>query len=313
MTAETILGLVAEVQHYSIQDGPGIRTTVFLKGCPLHCLWCHNPEMINPKKEVWYNERSCSLCGRCIDVCPEHAITGFLEDRVLDRKACLASTGCTKCVEVCPTGALEIVGKYRTVEDVVNEVREDSVFYQRTGGGTCISGGDPTLQPEFTIEFLKQCQDHYIDTAVETCGLATWEVLSSVAQYADWLLMDIKHMDPDQHKKATGVSNRLILENISRLAKAGKKIRIRLPVIPGFNDSEENLRKTAEFMVGNDLKYIDLMAFHLTGEYKYRMLGKQYECAETREPSAEDMAKHKAIFESYGIGGTIGGTDIEPF
>jgi len=306
-------GLVAEIQHYCIQDGPGIRTTVFLKGCPLHCLWCHNPEMINPRKEVWYNARTCTLCGKCVEACPTRAIEGYLDERVIDRLVCLASTGCKKCVEVCPTTALEVVGKQTTVEDVVKEVREDAMFYQRTGGGTCISGGDPTLQADFTVEFLKQCQEHFIDTAVETCSHASWDVLSEIAQYADLMLLDIKHMDPVRHKKGTGVSNELILENISRLAKMGKKIRIRLPLIPGFNDSEENLRKTAEFMVANNLKYIDLLAFHLAGEYKYGKLGKRFECSTIKEPTAEEMAKHKALFESYDIGGTIGGSDIEPF
>lgn len=306
-------GLVVEVQHYSIQDGPGIRTTVFLKGCPLHCLWCHNPEMINPKKEVWYNERTCTLCGRCVEVCPEGAIKGYKDERVIDRKVCLASTGCRICVEVCPTAALAIVGKQITVEDAVKEVREDAMFYQRTGGGTCISGGEPTLQADFTVEFLKKCQEHFIDTSLETCGYASWDVLSEMVQYADLMLMDIKHMDPVKHKEGTGVSNEMILENIAKLAKMGKKIRIRLPLIPGFNDSEENLRKTAEFMLANNLEYIDLLAFHSTGEYKYRKLGKDYHCAAIKEPTAEEMTKHQALFESYGIGGTIGGSDIEPF
>ena len=306
-------GVVAEIQHYSIQDGPGIRTTVFLKGCPLHCLWCHNPEMINPKMEVWYNERACTLCGKCVEACPTHAIEGYLNDRVIDRQVCLASTGCEKCVEVCPAAAMEIVGKLMTVEEVVKEVRQDVMFYQRTGGGTCISGGDPTLQADFTIEFLKQCQDEFIDTAVETCGYANWDVLSEIAGFSDLLLMDIKHMDPVRHKQGTGVSNELILENIARLAKMGKKIRIRLPLIPGFNDSEENLRETAEFMVANNLKHIDLLAFHLAGEYKYRQLGKEYACAFVKEPSAEEMTKHKALFESYGIESTLGGSDVEPF
>jgi pyruvate formate lyase activating enzyme len=306
-------GLIAEIQHYCIQDGPGIRTTVFMKGCPLHCVWCHNPEMIHPKKEVWYNARTCTLCGKCVEDCPTRAIEGYLDNRVIDRVVCLASTGCRACVDVCPAGAMEIVGRQVTVDEAVKEVREDALFYQRTGGGTCISGGDPALQAEFTIEFLKQCQDHYIDTAVETSCFATWDVMSEIAQYTDLFLIDIKHMDPTRHKEGTGVSNERILDNIVKLAKMGKKIRIRLPMIPGFNDSEENLRKTAEFMLANNLKYIDLLAFHLTGEYKYRKLGRSYECAEIKEPTAEEMAAHQALFASYGIGGTIGGSDIEPF
>jgi pyruvate formate lyase activating enzyme len=208
---------------------------------------------------------------------------------------------------------MEVVGKQVTVQEVVKEVREDAMFYQRTGGGICISGGDPTRQANFTVEVLQQCQKHFIDTAVETCAHANWDVLSEIAQYSDLMLIDMKHMDPVKHKEATGVSNELIHENIAKLAKMGKKIRIRLPLIPGFNDSEENLRKMAEFMLANGLKYIDLMAFHVTGEYKYRMLLKKYQCAEIKEPTAAEMAKHQALFMSYGIGGTIGGSDIEPF
>lgn len=306
-------GLVADIQHYSLQDGPGIRTTVFMKGCPLRCLWCHNPEMLNPIKEVWYNERICTLCGRCIEACPTKAIKGYKAERVIDRTACLAGTGCRKCVEVCPTAALDIVGKKIKVEDAVKEVQEDAAFYRRSGGGTCISGGEPLMQADFAVEFLKRCQDHFIDTAIETCAHAGWDLLSKAAHYADLILIDIKHMNSVKHKEGTGVSNEIILENIARLAKMGKKIRVRLPLIPGFNDSEENLRETAEFMVANNLKYIDLLPFHSTGGYKYDKLGQEYKYYATREPSAEEMAKHMELFKSYGIGGTIGGTDIETF
>ncbi len=269
--------------------------------------------MIHPKVEVWYNARTCVLCGKCVEACPTRAIEGYLDQRVIDRVVCLASTGCRACVEVCPAAAMELVGRQVTVGEAVKEVREDALFYQRTGGGACISGGDPALQPEFTVEFLKQCQEHYIDTAVETSGFATWEVIREIAQYADLLLMDIKHMNPARHKEGTGVSNERILENIARLAAMGKKIRIRLPLIPGYNDTADNLRQTAEFMQAHGLKYIDLLPFHLAGEHKYRKLGRAFECAAIEEPTAEEMAQHFAIFAHYGIGGTIGGSDIEPF
>lgn len=306
-------GFVADIQHYSIQDGPGIRTTVFVKGCPLRCSWCHNPEMLNPKAEVWYNERVCKHCGKCIAACPVGALKGIEQRIAVDRELCQAGSGCRKCVEVCSTGALDIVGNIMSVEDALKEVREDAVFYRRSGGGACISGGEPLMQADFAAEFLKGCQESLIDTTMETCAYARWDLLSKVARYADLMLIDIKHMDPLKHEEGTGVSNKMILENVARLSKLGKKIRIRMPVIPGYNDSEENLRKTAEFMVAYNLKYIDLLPFHSTGGYKYDQLGREYKYCTAREPSPEEMAGHMALFESYGIGGTIGGTDIEPF
>jgi pyruvate formate lyase activating enzyme len=304
------IGLIADIQHYSLQDGPGIRTTVFVKGCPLQCSWCHNPEMVNPIKEVWYIEANCTFCGRCIEVCPEKAIKVYDDERVIDRSTCVAGTGCQKCVEVCPNAALAVVGKEMTVQDVLKEVQKDEVLYHR-GGGACISGGAPLMQANFATEFLKECQEHILRTSLVTCAHASWDTLSKVAYYADLLLIDIKHMDPAKHKEGTGIPNELILENIAKLAKLGKSIRIRLPLIPGYNDSEDNLKKTAEFMVAINLKYIELLPFHLYSAFKYKREGKKYACYWIKEPSNEEMEKHKALFESYGLHAAIG--DQDPF
>lgn len=268
--------------------------------------------MVNPDKEVWYNAANCTRCGRCIEICPTKAIQGYQDERVIDRDACIARTGCRKCVEVCPNAAMAVVGKEMAVGDVVKEVQEDEVFYHRSGGGTCISGGEPSLQEDFAAEFLKECQGHALNTSIETCGYASWDTLSKVAQYADLMLVDIKHMDPVKHKEGTGVSNEIILENITKLAKMGVSIRIRLPLIPGYNDSEDNLKKTAEFMVANNLKYIDLLPYHSFAENKYKKLGKKFETAGIKEPSMEEMAKVKAFFESYGLEANIGAQDIKP-
>jgi pyruvate formate lyase activating enzyme len=304
-------GFVAEVQHYCIQDGPGTRTTVFLKGCPLRCKWCHNPEMIAPKPEVWYNGRLCTMCGRCNTACPEDAIRGYRPVRRIDREACLAAEGCTECVKACPTGAMEIVGKKAGVPELVEEVRRDAAFYRRNGGGACISGGEPTMQADFAAAFLEECRSSYIDTAVESCAYSDWENLKKVAAHADLMMIDIKHMNPEKHKEGTGAPNAPILENIAKLAAEGVKVRIRLPLIPGFNDDRENLEATASFMSDHGLKYIDLLPFHAAGDYKYGKLCQDYACATMKEPTEADMMRHRAIFARRGIGGTIGGADVD--
>jgi pyruvate formate lyase activating enzyme len=303
-------GLIADITHYSLQDGPGIRTTVFMKGCPLRCSWCHNPEMVKPVKEVWYIEANCTFCGKCIEVCPEEAIKMYDDERVIDRVVCVADKGCQKCIDVCSSAALTVVGKEMTVEDAVKEVQKDEVLYHR-GGGVCMSGGEPSLQADFAAEFLKECQEHILRTSLVTCAYTNWNMLNKVAQYADLMIIDIKQMDPVKHKEGTGISNELILENIAKLAKSGKKMRIRLPLTPGYNDSEENLRKTAQFMLANNLKYIDLLPFHLYAAFKYKREGKKYACYWVKEPSKEEMEKHKALFESYGLEAAIG--DQDPF
>jgi pyruvate formate lyase activating enzyme len=208
---------------------------------------------------------------------------------------------------------LELVGKERTAEEVTEEVLRDAPFYRRSGGGACLSGGEPLMQAEFAVEFLRLCQSRLISTSVETCCHVNPEVLREVSAYADYMLTDIKHMDSARHREGTGVSNELILDNIAMLAAAGKKIRVRLPLIPGFNDSEENLKETAKFMKEHHIRYIDLLPFHATGGFKYDRLGMEYAYAEHRTPSSEEMSEYMALFERVGVGGTIGGTDIEPF
>lgn len=304
-------GLVAEIQHYSLQDGAGIQCTVFLKGCPLRCMWCHNPEMIDPNIEVWYSADKCVLCGRCIEACPTRAINWDNGERVTDKKRCIAREGCYRCAEVCPNNAVAVVGREVAVEDAVEEARGDAIFFRRSGGGACISGGEPSLQDDFSTEFLKQCQDHFITTSIETCAYASWDKLSRIVQYVDLILVDIKHMDPIKHKQGTGVSNELILENIAKLAKLEKPIRVRLPLIPGYNDSEENLKKTAEFMLANNIRYLDLLAYHSFAENKYKKLGKEFQTAGIKEPTDEEMARHKVLLESCGLEVNIGGVDIE--
>ena len=305
---ESQTGLIADIQRCSLQDGPGIRTTVFVKGCPLQCRWCHNPEMINPCNEVWcnevwYNAVRCTSCGECIEVCSVSAIKGYKEEREIDRDAC---TSCMECVEVCPNHAMSAVGREITIEDALKEIQKDVAFYRHDGGGATISGGELALQSNFTTELLKECQTHLIHTTLDTCGYVNWDTLSQIAKHADLILFDIKHMDPVRHKLETGVSNKLILGNVKRLASVAD-VRIRVPVIPGFNDSEDEFREIAEFMVSNNLNHIDLLPYHAYAEGKYKRLGKKYEFAGTQSPTEEHMQNLKTMFESYGLEVTIGG------
>ena len=297
------IGFVADIQNYSLNDGPGIRTTLFLKGCPLKCKWCHNPEMIAPSQELWYNYQVCTSCGQCIDVCPESAIKGYKEDRVIDREVC---TLCMKCVEICPNHVLSPVGRQITVEDALKEFQKDEIFHKHGGGGITISGGEPSFQAHFATELLKQCQDHLINTAIDTCGYASWDVLSGIAEYADLILFDIKHMEAAKHLWGTGVSNELILENARKLAPLGK-MRVRVPVIPGFNCSEGDLNEIAKFVVLNGLRSLDLLPYHIYGEGKYKRLGRKYEFAEIQPPTEDQMRSIQALFESKGFEVTIGG------
>jgi pyruvate formate lyase activating enzyme len=301
---QQLRGLIADIQTYSVNDGPGIRTTIFLKGCPLKCNWCHNPEMINVYNEVWYKGVLCSSCGKCIDVCPESAIKEYKDDRVIDRDAC---TACMKCVEVCPSNAMCGIGWLVNVEDALKEIQKSEVFYRRGGGGVTISGGEPLLQPRFTTEFLKECQKRLIHTALDTCGYAPWGTLSEVAKYADLILFDIKHVDPMKHEQGTHVSNELILENLKKLVKATRSIRIRIPIVPKFNDSEDDMRGIAELVTLNNLREVDLLPYHTYAEAKYKMLGRKYELAGTQPPADDQMQRFRAILQGYGLTVSIGG------
>ena len=272
---QELAGLTANIQHYAVNDGPGIRTTVFMKGCPLRCKWCHNPEMIDPHLGIWYRQMLCTSCSKCIEVCSESAIEGFGDERVIDRNACNL---CMKCVEVCPNHAMAAVGEQITVENALKEIRKDEIFYRRNNGGATLSGGEPLLQAHFVTELLKQCQDHLVHTVLDTCGYSSWDTMSKAVEYADLILFDIKHMDAAKHKWGTGVSNELILENARRLAKTNE-MWVRVPIIPGFNDTEGELRDIAEFMLFNSLHNVDLLPYHTYAEGKYKMLGRQYELA----------------------------------
>jgi pyruvate formate lyase activating enzyme len=294
-----IAGCVFNIERFAIRDGPGIRTTVFLQGCPLRCLWCANPESISPVPQLFYLENLCTRCYRCVEACPNKATTKTPEGAIeINRSLCKA---CGKCVEACPNKAREIRGKLMTVEEVLEEVKKDALFYQNSGGGVTFSGGEPTHQPEFLWHLLKGSQESGIHTALDTSGFVKPEILKKVLEHTNLVLYDIKHMDPAKHKELTGVDNRLILDNARMIAAMGKPMIIRLPLIPGHNDSTENLKALAEFMLSLGLKKVDLLPYHSLGKIKYQRLGMEYKISDLKPYEAGEVAKIKADLESYGL------------
>jgi pyruvate formate lyase activating enzyme len=299
-------GLVYDLQKFAIHDGPGIRTLVYMKGCPLNCLWCSSPQTQGSKPEILHNELNCKKCGGCVEVCPIQVITFSEEGDILfDRDLC---TECGECVEFCPNQALKLAGDYLTVEELFKDVNKDAPFYRRSNGGITVGGGEPTMQSDFVEAFLKRCKKNYIHTAMETCGYVKWENLEKLVKYLDLVYMDIKHMDPEVHKELTGASNELILENIKKVSEI-RPLIIRIPVIPGLNDSEENISKTAEFALtlGKNLKRIDLLPYHKFGSMTYNRIGLEYKIEDVEPPSDAHMKNLKEIVESCGVIAQIGG------
>jgi pyruvate formate lyase activating enzyme len=292
--------MIIKIQRFSIQDGPGIRTTVFLKGCPLRCLWCSNPEGQEPYPELMYNKFACLPdCTLCVDTCVKGALRKIEGRVVIDRIRCDA---CGECVRVCPSKALVIVGTYVRPEDVLKVVLRDREFYERSDGGVTLSGGEPLYQPVFTKELLRLCKVEGINTALDTSGYASWEVIEGILKYTDVILYDIKHTDPQLHKRYTGVSNDLILDNLKKIDALGIPVIIRIPIIPGLNDSYDNLSRTADFILKlNSVVRVDLLPYHRLGEPKYEMLGREYPLKGLRQPDREYMLKIVEIFKQFGV------------
>lgn len=296
--ADIITGCVFNIERFAIRDGPGIRTTVFFKGCPLRCLWCSNPESMQPYPQLFYFDHLCTRCYRCVEACPTKA-TRIASDGAIeiDRSLC---KNCGECVRACPNKAREISGKIMTVDEVLEEVRKDALFYQNSGGGVTASGGEPTYQPEFLRELFKRCQEAAIHTCLDTTGFVKTEVLQRILEHTNLVLFDIKHMDPVKHKEFTGVDNSLILEN-ARVVAAARPMIIRVPLIPGHNDTEENLKALVAFMNKLGLKRIDLLPYHSLGKMKYTRLGMEYRLADLTPYESEEVAGIKTSLESQGL------------
>ncbi|MDA8226404.1 MAG: glycyl-radical enzyme activating protein [Desulfitobacterium hafniense] len=273
MKTEKAVGVVFNTQGYSIHDGPGIRTIIFLKGCPLKCEWCSNPESQSDRPEVISIANRCIGCGRCVEGCPEKAIFSISGIKTIDRKKC---TSCGHCADLCYANSLQMRGQIQTTEEVLREIVGDLVFYQNSGGGVTISGGEPFYQAEFTLSLLKASKELGLNTVVETCGYALYKKIAACLPYIDLLYFDLKHLNGEVHKRYTGVDNTLILNNARRLGASGVKMVVRLPIIPGYNDSEENLKMTAEFTCSIGVNEIHLLPYHIFGSSKYYQLGREY-------------------------------------
>lgn len=306
MDLEQLQGLISGIERFALHDGPGIRTLVFMKGCPLRCLWCSSPQTQKRSPEILYDTTTCQKCGECIGACPAEAMMMSEEEGIrIDREAC---TGCGECVEVCPNNALESVGAPVTVDELFEEVKKDSSFYRRSGGGVTMGGGEPTMQHDVAAGLLEKCHRHYIHTAMETCGYVEWQHLEKLLAHLDLVYLDIKHMDTLKHKDHTGVSNELILENAGKISALRSTI-IRIPIVPGYNDSDDNIVLTAAFAakLGENLKGIELLPYHQLGVQTYAELGREYRLIGLEPPGNDHMKRLKKIIESCGVAVHIGG------
>ena len=273
--------------RFSTEDGPGLRTTVFLKGCPLTCAWCHNPESQSPRVEVVFRERRCIGCGTCFQVCPQG---GLGPEMIRQGGMPQECTHCGSCAWVCPAEAREAMGQEMTVGRVMAEILKDRDFFEESGGGVTFSGGEPLAQPEFLAALLRACREVEISTAVDTSGAAPANVVERVAPLTDLFLYDLKVMDEGRHRKMTGQGNGLILANLVRLVEAGKEVTVRVPVIPGYNDDRANTEAMAGFLgrLANKPR-VELLPFHPTGEGKYRLLGREENLPRPARPTAEGL------------------------
>ena len=301
----TATGVIFDIKKYAIHDGPGIRTTIFFKGCPLACRWCHNPEGISIAFQRIYRQERCIGCGKCIQVCPQKVITRTAQGLVTDPAKC---DRCQTCADHCPSGAVEFAGRKVTVAEVVGEVEKDFAFYDESGGGVTFSGGEPLMQPAFLLQLLDVCEERDFHRTVDTTGYADAGLLMEVARKTDLFLYDLKLIDDAKHRAFTGVSNQRILNNLKLLARNHARIHVRVPIIPGINSDAENIDRTAEFVSGlPGVEHIALLPFHNSARGKYSRLGMECILSDIERPSDADLKIVAARLEKCGLTVKIGG------
>ncbi|KJS19781.1 MAG: hypothetical protein VR72_17325 [Clostridiaceae bacterium BRH_c20a] len=292
-------GKIINIQRFSIHDGPGIRTVIFMKGCPLKCLWCSNPESQKFNAELTFSKNYCQNCGSCIPTCQLGALKireGLLE---IDRKRC---NNCGECVVACSNNALKKIGKDYTVSEVIKEIKKDQAYYRRSGGGVTLSGGEVSAQPRFAVELLKESHLHGYNTCIETCGYQKWDILSRIIEETDLVFYDLKVLDPQKHKIFTGIDNSLIIHNLLKLSNLNKPFVLRMPIIPSLNTNKHDLKQFSDFVTTlKNIIRLELIPYHNYGVYKYESLDISYTLNEIGTPNQEDLNETKTFLEKQGL------------
>ena len=299
---------IINIQKFSVHDGDGIRTTIFFKGCMLNCWWCHNPESQSFTPELLYNAERCTGCTRCMEVCPQHGIRMVNGQFLADRSKCDA---CGTCADACLNNAREVCGRTYTIKELIREIEKDQMFYEESGGGVTLSGGESMLQdPEYMEQLCRQLHRKGFNIAVDTCGFAPWSTYERVLPYVDTFLYDVKLIEPERHKKYMGQDNALILENLKKLSAAGANINLRIPLITPVNTSDQDIQDIISFLKENDIRIVktNLLPYHNTGNHKYEKLGEEYKGINFERPSDERLEQIRqqfigAGFTSVKIGG----------
>ena len=298
-----ITGILLDTKRFAVHDGPGIRTAFFTKGCPLKCIWCHNPESTFPLPQTGFYKDLCRSCGSCRAVCPAAAHSFEEGQHLFDGDSCLA---CGKCEEVCPVSAMKLYGREVTVEEAFALALEDRDFYENSNGGVTVSGGEPLMQKEFTLSLFKALKKEKIHTALDTCAFVPQKTLEEALEVTDMFLVDFKHADSMMHKRLTGQSNELIKANLEFLSANGARIEIRIPFVPGCNDSDGNMESTGAFLGGLCIESVKLLPYHALARNKYRALRIPDTMPEAESPSEEKIAAAAAILQKYGLNARSG-------
>ncbi len=298
MASTELIGLIFDIKRFAVHDGPGIRTTVFLKGCPLQCLWCHSPESQRPYPELMYYASLCHHCNECVSTCPTQAQTTNTTQKIIQSRC----THCGRCATACYPGALKMVGKHIGLDALLNEVQKDAPFYRQSQGGITLSGGEPTLQPQFAQALLKGCQDQHFHTAIETCGYTAWSIFQKILPHVNLVFYDLKHLDRAKHTQYTGVPNDLILQNLRRLDHTETNYVIRIPVIPTINDDPDTIKALITFCSSlHHLKCVELLPYHRFGVSKYQHLARPYSLLDLPLPQDDVIIEISEALQNQGL------------